>query len=210
MGAFNAVGHLGPATARHRASSAAVLLLVVFCAAGAHADPLRGTAPLVIDIRDYASVTQAPMERALAQVQGIFTIAGVPTRIALGARNETPTNQPAETPRAVIVLVYPSVRDDAMVHDRHILGAAPGAATGGRIAYVFASRVEAMAKRYGIAYGTLLGVVLAHEVGHVLLPGRPHAHSGLMRSAPRQMNNLLLERLAFTAEETAAIREAMF
>lgn len=58
----------------------------------------------------------------------------------------------------------------------------PGAAGNqGRLVYVFDDRVRALSSRSGIPYNVLLGRVLAHEVGHVLLPFNSHSLTGIMR-----------------------------
>lgn len=53
---------------------------------------------------------------------------------------------------------------------------------GGRgiLAYVFWRRVERASQKFTAAQHTLLGVVIAHELGHMLLPNQSHAKRGLM------------------------------
>lgn len=51
----------------------------------------------------------------------------------------------------------------------------------GWLATVFADRIARAATRAGIDPGTLLGRVMAHEVGHLLLGSRYHAAAGVMR-----------------------------
>ena len=55
-------------------------------------------------------------------------------------------------------------------------GAAPFLAT------VYVDRVESVARGAGIDPRRVLGLALAHEIGHVLLNSNRHAPSGLMRS----------------------------
>ena len=52
----------------------------------------------------------------------------------------------------------------------------------GWLATVFADRIEHAAARAGIAAGTLLGRVMAHEVGHLLLGSGYHGPAGVMRA----------------------------
>lgn len=60
----------------------------------------------------------------------------------------------------------------------------PGAAGNqGRLVYVFDDRVCALSSHSGIPYSALLGRVLAHEIGHVLLPFNSHSLTGIMREA---------------------------
>lgn len=57
-----------------------------------------------------------------------------------------------------------------------------------------------------------LGTILAHEVGHVLLRGRPHAATGLMRAVcdARQIRGVMLGTTEFTPEEAILIRRGLF
>jgi predicted Zn-dependent protease len=48
-------------------------------------------------------------------------------------------------------------------------------------AYIFMKRLEHAARRQGRDFNAVLGRVLAHEVGHLLLPGRGHSNRGIMR-----------------------------
>ena len=57
-----------------------------------------------------------------------------------------------------------------------IAGTAPFLAT------VYVDRVEAVARGAGIDARTVLGLAIAHEIGHVLLNSNTHAPSGLMRA----------------------------
>lgn len=52
----------------------------------------------------------------------------------------------------------------------------------GWLATVFADRIERAAMRAGVATGTLLGRVMAHELGHLLLGSGYHGPAGLMRA----------------------------
>ena len=60
----------------------------------------------------------------------------------------------------------------------------------GWLATVFADRIGATAARVGGDAGTLLGLVLAHEVGHLLLGQNYHGDAGVMRATwPDQLLN---------------------
>ena len=52
----------------------------------------------------------------------------------------------------------------------------------GWLATVFSDRSDQAAARVGVEPGTLLGRVMAHEVGHLLLGGGYHGEAGLMRA----------------------------
>lgn len=52
---------------------------------------------------------------------------------------------------------------------------------GTKRAYVIWARVRRLAERTGVRLDSLLGVAIAHELGHLVLPNRSHAKRGLMR-----------------------------
>lgn len=77
----------------------------------------------------------------------------------------------------------------------------------GLLATVFADRVIAGASRVGLEQQTLLGLVLAHEVGHLLL-GEAHADAGLMRAQwPDADLNPTASNWRFTPDEAATLQE---
>src|SRR5262249_35973670 len=53
---------------------------------------------------------------------------------------------------------------------------------GSRIAYVFYRRVQAEAERYVVSTPFVLACAIAHEVGHLLMPGGGHSRDGIMRA----------------------------
>jgi hypothetical protein len=81
-----------------------------------------------------------------------------------------------------------------------VLGAAPHDT--GRV-YIFCDRIRWRGLTDGVPMETVLGRVIAHEVGHHLLPGEDHSAIGIMRV------NVSYNPLAspeFTAEQSASIR----
>jgi hypothetical protein len=53
---------------------------------------------------------------------------------------------------------------------------------GGSLATLYADRIAVMAAGSGLDLGTLLGRVMAHEIGHLLLGTTAHQPHGLMRA----------------------------
>jgi hypothetical protein len=58
---------------------------------------------------------------------------------------------------------------------------APGSARG-NIAYAFYGRIGDFAATHRVEIGPILGSVIAHELGHLLLPQGSHSRTGLMSS----------------------------
>ena len=66
-----------------------------------------------------------------------------------------------------------------------------------RRVYVFWERVGPAVNRQAVAHGDALGVVIAHELGHVLMPARSHSQTGIMQD---NYNVYLSYGLQFTVE----------
>jgi len=93
------------------------------------------------------------------------------------------------------------------------------AESGTRDATVLYDRVKRFARRYHINCGVMLGYVIAHELGHLLLPPKSHSAEGVMRgtldlhlASERQLRftpqqrTLILDKLAAPPDHTAAAR----
>jgi hypothetical protein len=96
--------------------------------------------------------------------------------------------------------------------DRRAIGAAPGTKSErGTIAYAFYRRVRDLALVSGGDVATILGHVIAHEVGHLLLPHGSHASDGLMRATwdEAHVQSARRGQLTFTPDQATAIRKRL-
>ena len=92
---------------------------------------------------------------------------------------------------------------------RTSLGGAPGTKHArGSLAYAFYSRIEAFGLARWTDVPTLLGHVIAHELGHLLLPYASHTVIGLMRRDwdGNQLAAAGKHQLTFTREQARLIR----
>ncbi|HEY5617846.1 MAG TPA: hypothetical protein VIK60_07860, partial [Vicinamibacterales bacterium] len=71
-----------------------------------------------------------------------------------------------------------------------------------RSVYVFFHRIPPVAFEHAQDYVRVLGLVMAHEVGHVLLPGDSHSATGIMSVKADVWSKSVRY---FTAEQGAAI-----
>jgi hypothetical protein len=98
----------------------------------------------------------------------------------------------------------------------HTLGFAESGTREGTVLY---DHVKRFSRRYHVNRGVLLGYVLAHELGHLLLPPNSHSATGVMRgtidlplASERQLRftpeqrALILSKLAGASRYTAAAR----
>jgi len=93
------------------------------------------------------------------------------------------------------------------------------AESGTRDATVLYDRVKWFARRYHLNCGVMLGYVIAHELGHLLLPPKSHSAEGVMRAVldlhlaserqlrfTSQQGALILDKLAALSDHTGAGR----
>jgi hypothetical protein len=102
---------------------------------------------------------------------------------------------------------------DALGYDRaasQVMGVAVPAKSGA-IVQVFFRQVWLFARDYRVDPGAMLGHVIAHEVGHVLLATHLHSATGLMRGAwdDAQMRDVARGELTFTDRQARRIRSAI-
>ncbi len=83
----------------------------------------------------------------------------------------------------------------------------PFAGNGVRI-NIFFNRLASTIKLYELSAGSILGHVLAHEIGHVLLQEGSHAQTGLMKPywTGLDYSGMVLKNLEFTAADANRIR----
>jgi hypothetical protein len=162
--------------AKSRRILAAVVAACGFFA-GTHllaANPLT----LVIHVDNYAQLSARDLQGAEQEASRIYKDAGI----------ETVWVNPGETvdtfPEACHLAVWLLDREmsDRKIQDQHIahnvLG--QGARATGR-AYIFTVRIAATADRFHRDFRSALGRVLAHEIGHMVLPAYTHSNTGIMR-----------------------------
>jgi len=78
----------------------------------------------------------------------------------------------------------------------------------GWLATVFSDRIGGVASRVGVEPDTLLGLVIAHEVGHLLLGVGYHGETGVMRADwPDQLLSGARGQWRFSRLEAAAMRQ---
>ena len=111
---------------------------------------------------------------ARARVNHIFISAGI--RVVWSARTAVAIGATGTHRIRLVVLSGPGAEATFLGHGDLLGLAVPSASR----VYVHYDRVLALARHYRTPPGWFLGIVIAHEVAHVLLPDAGHADSGLM------------------------------
>jgi hypothetical protein len=107
------------------------------------------------------------LHRARQLVDDIFSRAGVQMDWTGG------------TEALTVILSTDASRTMPWLH-RGAMGYTPGDNGRGRLTYVLINRVSALAIRYRIQRSVVLGVAIAHELGHMLLEDG-HSATGIMK-----------------------------
>jgi hypothetical protein len=195
------------------------LTLVIWASAGL---PLAGrlasanlleVPTLTIAVDDYAAVPSGQLDRAQCLVTQLYAAIGVETdwletrRVSNVAAGTLMGVNVVSPDLRVIVLGAQMANRAALSSDA--VGSAPGTRTErGRIAYVFYDRLRMIALTSYQDDGGPLGVVIAHEIGHLLLPFGSHSDTGLMRGlwSVRELRRVDFRTLGFTPSQAHEIR----
>lgn len=146
--------------------------------------PRAEAAETVVQLHLECVITPAMnLGRAQAEVDRIFRVAGV--RIAWTAEPVSPlvsVNQSACEPRHLTLILVNAHRSASKIESSasdEVLGLAAVAASR---AYVYVDNIVVATNSRNVDRGTVLGRVMAHELGHLLLPPNSHSKFGIMRS----------------------------
>jgi hypothetical protein len=200
---------------------AAVCLVIALTISGdrlnsASEQPARQLS-VTIQIHDYANVEDRLLSQATSVVSGIYERVGVRTEwigvVRQGRRRASADGERSRLPigQLTLIILTPKMAARTKVADG-VLGFAAVAPEGmGRIAYVIHDRVRRTAREAAMEESTLLGFVMAHEMGHLLLPHESPAGSGLMRGLwdVRDFRNVDVSKLGFSERQAAEIRSTI-
>jgi hypothetical protein len=131
-----------------------------------------------------------------------------------GCDREDPFFEPSKWPAKgyYLVAIVPDVLPNSATTE--VMGYAPVATGRYPRAYVFYNRIkrfsdlmEGMSSNSGGAI--VLGHVMAHEMGHLLIPGDAHTKTGIMRAGwdYQQWKETAMGRLVFTESQAKQIRK---
>ncbi|MFB3778459.1 MAG: hypothetical protein ACE141_12650 [Bryobacteraceae bacterium] len=154
---------------------AALLAFGLACSLPPTVQPAEPGPRLVVAIRDYAGVPQETLDAAEAQLSKIFGKAGVPVEWW----ELPPLGSAAVDPVAVKPALYVMLLSDSMAARLGCSLSAFGFALADRV-YIFADRTRQAAAQTESNFTTVLGLAMAHEVGHVLLGPNGHAPGNVM------------------------------
>jgi hypothetical protein len=133
------------------------------------------TRTVVLHVSDLAGVPVRDRAEAEKRATRVYEQIGV----RLAWTNGDAAHAPADRSLHLDVVVLPGDMSDRMNADRTQFGQASHVT---RRAYIHFSRITAYAVQSGSDPACVLAMVLAHEIGHMLLPEYSHSPIGLMRA----------------------------
>jgi hypothetical protein len=152
-----------------------------------------------VHIENLAAAPPEAIAGARDELAHIYDLAGV--RVESSAE---PDHDRCALQLTVHVVLLAGERADRFIKKEHVKRRALAQANSdARRVYVFWDRVGPAVDHHAVGRGDALGLVIAHELGHVLLPGRGHSRTGIMQE---NYNVYFSYRLTFTTEESAAMR----
>jgi hypothetical protein len=180
-------------------------------APAAHRVPLT----IMLHVDDYAAVPRKLLLRAEARAHTVYTLAGVET---LWANRSMPQEQHSEgsalaepvSSHAVhlrLIILSDEMTQRKLRDSRHgsdVIGLAQAAPElSNTVAFVFFARLERAADRHVESTSDVLGHVMAHELGHLILEHGSHSDTGIMRDTWESNER---RTPVFTVEQAAMIR----
>ena len=183
----------------------------------AQAAPVAQREPLtiVVHVDDYAAVPTRMLLRAESRANTVYTLAGVVTLWvnramprelhSEGSAPAGPIGERAVHLRVIILsdeMTRKKLRDS--LHGSDVLGLAqPAPELSNTVAFVFFPRLERAADLHVESTSDVLGHVMAHEVGHLILQPGSQSDIGIMRDTwePNEKRTPV-----FSTEQGAAIR----
>jgi hypothetical protein len=183
---------------------------------GPGAAETEGGAELIVRIYDYAKLSSRYLSRAAEKAQHVYRQAGIETRwIQCRASLEEPVkNAACETEPGATVLqmkILPKVMAErfGLAGDVYGFALPPREGGFGNVASIFHHRVEGLAASSGTPPAVILGHMLAHEAGHLLLGINGHSSRGIMHIPWREddLQRAEVGRLKFTRQQAERMRK---
>jgi hypothetical protein len=148
----------------------------------ASAAEIAHTATVRVRIHDYANIAPSPLARIQMLVTKMYGGIGVHTDWLGTTRphDRTPAERCGPNDLTIIVLTQ-EMASRRMVPSAIVGYAAVTPGEAGRVAFVIYERVRDLARRADADLVRVMSTVMAHELGHLLLPSGAHSGDGLMR-----------------------------
>jgi hypothetical protein len=170
---------------------------------------------ITVFVYNYAVVSGEALARAEAEASRIYERAGIQIEwlecpLRPQDARQFPECEVAPGPDRLALRLLSHSMSERLLHGGDSFGFAlyPEDGSFATVANVFAHDAGQLASRRGINYAVILGHLLAHEMGHLLLGARSHSSIGIMRAAwhVKELETIAQGRLMFTPAESETLR----
>jgi len=154
------------------------------------ASSLRGVEPeakITVFVYNYASLPPDVLAQTETEAARIYQLAGIEIRwldcpLSPAEASQFPACQVPPGPARLALRILSQSMAERLRQAQDSFGFAlfPDDASFATIANVFAHDAEQLANRRGMRQGMILGHLVAHELGHLLLGAGSHSSSGIM------------------------------
>lgn len=186
--------------------------------------PTQEEATFTVHVQNYARVDLKTLAETERVVSTIFHKAGVAIRwvdfpVTSNGSSVDLTDGESDGLSDLCVFILPQEMSDRLGMPDNVMGLAPGTGPDRRLVYVFYKGLRALAQRQvsektrGNIPGPaslvqILGAMMAHELGHVLLNLPAHSETGIMRGDwdLKDLCDLAHGSLLFTRQQAEVIR----
>ena len=185
------------------ASAVAIACAVIGMPVAAHERPLH----MRIVVQDLATLSPPVITQAETVVTRIYSQIGVNIawRNTRGFEEPTAIDQPADVVDAAFIVHVGLLSAEMKRRARPDRGTLGMTVSSTRLVRVFVDRVEVRGSRCPGRRGDVLGHVIAHEIGHILLGPNAHSTVGIM-AAMLDLPRIALGGLWFDHGQAAIIR----
>jgi len=194
----------------HRVLTVSLLLpLTIFSLQGLAQNTASKSTQVTVSVYNDADVPPAVLHRAEQRVASIFARANfevVWLHCIHASAEDAPACNRIDPPEHLALRIIP---DAASFMSDAVFGIAFLSPDGtGKYSDVFWKRVEDLHATSNLDLGGILGSIMAHELGHLLLGSNAHAVSGIMRAhwEGEELRRIAMGTLLFTPQQAKLMR----
>ena len=185
----------------------AAVTAVVPGPANANDEPIAPThqreMTIVLHVANYRALPRLVLDTAIAHVEQVYQAIGV--RTVWDESEETIRSTQDGRLHLTVILLSREMAGKKILAEGLLDNVLGQAYLGSGRAYIFCDRI---AMRPGPKlFAILLGAVIAHEVGHLLLREKSHSRSGIMRAETDAQH--AIQRQSFDQAEASSIRNVL-
>jgi len=171
---------------------------------------------ITVRVHNYAKIAPQALEATGREASKIFRRAGLEvewldlTDCREGGRTQPPCHSPLGPAELVLRILARAPNDQDPAGETFGFALVPPDGSDGVDAAVFYTGVQALSRISAASSGQILGYLVAHEIGHLVLGSSAHSSTGIMRPGwtPEEFERAARGQLGFTPQQSEKMRAA--